>query len=450
MVAALQPAAAQALTEDARRADIAQFRAEFLARDRAYSAQARQQAERRLAALETRVAEVDATRFAIELAQIVALADNGHTASFGGPRLARNNRVQIRLAPFGADFHVLRTRQADADLLGARLLAIDDVPLARLREAAHGLVGGTPAWRDRSMPYLLESPQQLHALGLAPTRDAAVYRFATADGRTVQRRLVAEPPRAGRAHADVERLLLPEVMPDGAPAGVPDGATGTANGAGTGWRSVLPLSRAPWSLREAGQPFRWREAPELSALVLDMRQTIDGRDAKLAAFFDAVHAAVRLHKPTNLVLDLRLNGGGDLTQARDFAESLPTLVPGRVYVLTSPWTFSAAISLTGYLKQAAPARVRIVGETVGDRLEFFAEGRMVMLANSGEMLLTATERHDYADACRRFSDCHAPVVRRPIAVATLAPDIAAPWTFESYRRGADPALEAVAAELRGH
>jgi hypothetical protein len=32
---------------------------------------------------------------------------------------------------------------------------------------------------------------------------------------------------------------------------------------------------------------------------------------------------------------------------------LPTLVKGRIFVLTSPWTFSAAISTLGYLKQAA-------------------------------------------------------------------------------------------------
>ena len=52
LAAALQPAAAQALTEEARLADIAQFRSEFFDRDRAYAPAARQQAEQRLASLQ--------------------------------------------------------------------------------------------------------------------------------------------------------------------------------------------------------------------------------------------------------------------------------------------------------------------------------------------------------------------------------------------------------------
>ena len=430
------PAAAQATTPEARRADLAQFRSEFLARDRAYTALARRAAEQRLDRLEARAVEIDATAFALELARIVALADNGHTLSYAGPRAAKTNRVAIRMAPFGTDFHVLHARAAQADLLGARLLAIDGRPLAQLREAGRSLSGGLDAWRDRRTPLLLESPQQLHALGLAQRPDAAVYRFVTTDGRVVERRLAAEPAGVRRPHADTARLLLPETVP------------AELDGADSGWRPLLPPARAPWALQEADQPLRWRAAPELAALVIEMRQTIDAPNAKLATFFEAVRQAVRTHAPTHLLLDLRLNSGGDLTQARDFAESLPQLVPGRIFVLTSPWTFSAAISITGYLKQAAPARVSIVGEPVGDRLEFFAEGRMVSLRHSGEVLLFATERHDYADGCRQFSDCHEPVRRRPIAVPDLAPDIDAPWTLEAYRRGADPALEAVAAALR--
>jgi hypothetical protein len=39
------------------------------------------------------------------------------------------------------------------------------------------------------------------------------------------------------------------------------------------------------------------------------------------------------------------------------------------------------------------------------------------------------------------------VVRNPISVPSLAPEIAAPWTIEAYRAGRDPAMEAVAAAL---
>lgn len=431
LVAAAVPAGAQVLDEAARRADLALFRTGFLDPDRSYSPAARAEAERQLAMLEQARGDMDAIALSLALARIAALGDDGHSGALAGPRVNRSNRVEVRMAPFGGDFVVLRARDPNADLLGARLLAIDGVPLSRLRAAAHQLVGGLPAWRDRSAPFLFESPQQLHALGLLTAGDAAVYLFETPAGQRIERRLVAEPPRPDRPRASTERLLLPEVLPST-----------------SGWHGLLASDRAPWALQEALRRQRWRLAPEIDALVVEMRLMRDSGDDKLKAFFDAVRAAAAAHKPEHLVLDLRQNGGGDLTQVRDFAESLPGLVPGRLFVLTSPWTFSAAISTLGYLKQAAPARVTIVGEPVGDRLVFFAEGRVLTLPNSGTVLFPATERHDYVDGCRKYSDCHAPVAARPIAVPSLAPDITAPWTLAAYAAGADPAMDAVAAGLK--
>jgi hypothetical protein len=92
--------------------------------------------------------------------------------------------------------------------------------------------------------------------------------------------------------------------------------------------------------------------------------------------------------------------------------------------------------------------VTIVGEMVGDRLEFWAEGGPVTLRQTGILIGRSLERHDYASGCRAYSDCHRSVVDHPISVKTLAPDIAAPWTIETYRAGRDPAMEAVAAALR--
>jgi hypothetical protein len=210
----------------------------------------------------------------------------------------------------------------------------------------------------------------------------------------------------------------------------------------------LDPAPALWALTEPDAPFRWRMAPELDALVIDMRQNSDAEKRTIASFLEELEATLKAQRPKNIVLDMRLNGGGDLNTTRDFWQALPKRVPGRMLVLTSPWTFSAAISSTGYLKQAAPDRVTIVGEAVGDRLNFFAEGKVVELPNSKAQMLYATERHDYATGCRGYADCHEPVVKFPISVSTLAPEIAAPWTIETYLAGRDPGMEAAAAALR--
>lgn len=426
------PAATVIATPEALRADLAVFRSRFLAADRSYLPDARAEAEARLARLEAAVGRVSLASFELELARIVALADNGHTVASAGPRSRRYDRVGIRLAPFGEDYHVLRATGANVDLLGARLVAIESHPIAELREVARTLSGGTTAWRDRHASYLFESPQQMRALGLVAEGDSVAYRFALPDGREVTRRLVGEPADPGRPRVSTSRWLQPGPLP----------------GEGDGWRALLDTAQAPWSLRDPGEPFRWREAPELDALVIELRQNRGSDAHPIDRFLDAMTRTLREKRPRHLVLDMRINGGGDLNTTRDFMQSLPDLVPGRIFVLTSPWTFSAAISSVGYLEQAAPARVTIVGETVGDRLRMWAEGGPIELPNSRVSVSAATERHDYITGCRGFRDCHGSVVRHPIAVPDLKPDIAAPWTIEAYRAGRDPGMEAVAGALR--
>jgi hypothetical protein len=217
-------------------------------------------------------------------------------------------------------------------------------------------------------------------------------------------------------------------------------------GAASGWQTLLTEDRAPWSLREFDEPFRRRDAPELDAIVIQLRANIDTGGQSIAQFLEAADAARRVARRDNVVLDMRFNGGGNLQLTHAFMASLPSRLPptGRIVVLTSPWTFSAAISSVGYLKQAGGERVVLVGEAPGDRLQFWAEGQPVRLPNSGALILIATQRHDYLTGCRTFSDCHSFVRRFPIAVESLAPEVAAPWTLEAYVAGRDPGIEAAA------
>ena len=420
------------LTPEQYREDLVAFRG-FLATDKSYATASRAQAEQRLTVLERALDTVGLPWFEIELTRLVALADNGHTNAQAAARSARFNRIPLRLTPLGGGFFVLRAHGAYADLLGARLVAIDGRPVADLRRMVHTLTGGAEGWRDRFAPYALESPQQLRLLSGTGEANSGTYRFALANGRTVDRRIVADPADATRPRNGTARWMYPDVA-------LPN--------EGDGWRSLLTADRAPWALQDITTPFRWRDAPELQALVIELRQNTNAQGHPIAAFLTEVEGELQRRQPRNVVLDMRINGGGDLNTTRDFMKKLPSLVPGRVFVLTSPYTFSAAISSVGYLEQSAPERVTIVGEGVGDRLEFWAEGAPVTLSGSGMVIGRAKERHDYLNGCKTYTDCHGSVVRNPISVKSLAPGIAAPWTIEAYRAGRDPGMEAVAAALR--
>jgi len=418
------------MTPQTRMADLAAFRTKFMATDRSFSEAARAEADVRLAKLEMEVGSTSQAHFDLELARIAALADNGHTHYVLGSLSRYYNRVPIRLGVFGEDFYVVRAKQGNEDLLGARLVSIDGRPISELRTAGRSLWGGLDTFRDRVSFNLLESPELLRASGLSNADTGAAYTFETTRGQ-ISRTLVGEAPSPDRPFSSPYTLLYPTKLPL----------------EGAAWSTALAEVNAPWSLRDPGSTFRWRAAPELSGIVIDMRANMDAGDMKIADALRMFDQAIEQEKPTNLVLDMRLNGGGNLNTTRAWAKSLPAKVPGRIFVLTSPLTFSAAISTVGYLEQESPDSVAIVGEMIGDRLHFWAEGRGVDLPNNRGMIGLATQRHDYAGGCKAYTDCHIAVKVAPIAVATLAPDIPAPWTIQAYLAGRDPAMEAVARAL---
>ena len=422
------PAAQEKGLAAQRRQDLGAFERLFFESDRSYSAAARLEARKRLEDLKASPDSPSDARFILALSQIVALADNGHSGIFYRGPSPSLGRVGLRLAPFGEEFIVVQAEATHADLAGGRLVAVDGHALADLRAAARTLAGGPPQRRDRTASVFLESPGQLHALGLAKEPGQAMYRFEMPGGAIREARLpVTSPPGSGQ---DASMAVL---SPEKALAG---------------WRTLLAVEKAPWALRDIDEDFRRRDLPEADATLIQLRLNADGK-GPILPFLEEAEAAGRKAGRSNVLLDMRMNGGGNLQLTQEWMSGLPKRLPrnGRVAVLLGPWTFSAAISSVGYLKQAGGDRVILVGEPPGDRLNFFAEGRPFALPNSGAVILMATERHDYLTGCRPYRDCHKYVAEHPIAVVSLDPEVKAPWTIEAYAAGRDPGMEAAIAVL---
>jgi hypothetical protein len=204
------------------------------------------------------------------------------------------------------------------------------------------------------------------------------------------------------------------------------------------------VNSLPLYLDEADQVFRTARISELDAYYIQFRTNASVGKEKIEGFLSAVESVLQKKKPSQLIIDLRFDGGGDLNTTRGFFERVTRLMSGKqeIYVLTSGQTFSAGIASLGYLKQAGSTHVCIVGEPIGDGLEFWAEGPLIVLPVSKALLLSATERHNYLTGCPE-ADCHDSIRRHPIRVPTLDPDFRAPLSYADYRRGHDPALEAV-------
>jgi hypothetical protein len=201
----------------------------------------------------------------------------------------------------------------------------------------------------------------------------------------------------------------------------------------------------PVSLQDRTHVFASAAMPS-DGFYIGLAHNADADEGPIAGFLEGALTRIRSEHPAFVVLDMRMNGGGDYTTTYAFARALPEAAgAAHIYVLTSAWTFSAAITTVGALKQAGGDRVRIVGEPVGDRLDFWAEGDSFQLPNAFLVVHYSSGRHVYDGPCSDTTTCFWLNYLYPVRVRSLAPDISAPWTFAAYRDGRDPAIDAVLA-----
>ena len=399
--------------------DLRTFEAKVIDADRAFTPAGRKEARARLSVMEENVGAMTPLAIGVEVCRIAALADNGHTGCQSPPNAPS---VDLGFYPLNGGIYVFSAAGPETDLIGGRLLAVDGRPISELQKSVRTLAGGRLAWRDLNSSYAYSRPAILHVLGLAREDKAAVYRIRTPDGRIVERRLAT-------AEASAQA------------------------------RGIMPPERTPWSWQDLGTRLRWRDAPDHGAIIVQLRSNIDQPGHPIGAFLDEVERQRAALGRKTVILDLRSNGGGDLTLTREFLMAWPGRVGprGRFIVLIGPRSFSAALADAAYLKQAGGSQVTLVGQAPGDGMMFFAEGRNEELKSLGLTVRPATERDDLKDGCRHYVDCHAglaqpggptatppdraAVIKRiPVAVASLDPDIAAPTTIGDYLQGRDSGL----------
>jgi hypothetical protein len=415
LLAGLVPAAALA---DDFSGDMPKLR-EFLDLDTSYSPAERAEAEAAFAKLKASAQTMTPAAFQLAVAHIAAIARNGHTMLTPGVWQHQFNRAPVQLVVFADGLRVVHAPETARELLGARVVSIDGHRADDLRAAFGTYFGAREGKRDEWAGFFLESPALLHAAGFAKSAERIEVQLELANGakatRTFDGRL--DPPQ-GEIFDFFDHSRLVTYAPENAPGAVP-----------------LYLS-------SPGKAFPSALLPELDAFYFQLRINKSFYEQKIETFFADARATLKKAKPANVIVDLRMDGGGDLNTTRDFMQALPSLVPGRIFILTSGRTFSAGIASAGYLKQAASARVTIVGEPIGDYLEFWAEGGLMELPVSKAYLLPATERHNYVTGCPE-KDCHISIREDPIRVTSLEPDIVAPLTYADYRVGRDVALEVV-------
>jgi hypothetical protein len=341
------------------------------------------------------IADRDDDEMLVGVMRLVAMISeqggDGHMGVWPPDNRDAVRRFPVRLWEFPDGVYVTAARAPDQDLVGARLLRVDGLPIAQVFERLDPVVPrDTPSNLRAARMVFLTSAEVLTGLGIADDAGTVTLDVRTADGE--------------RRSVTIEAV---------------DAATyGDWVG---GWELLLPERPGLDFLRDAQAPFR---LDYLAAeRTLDVRYQVVWEQS--GGVVGAIRATMRDHAVERIVLDLRNNGGGE---AGGFRELLGFLVDQHVplVVLVGRLTFSAGSTLALHLERRVPGAV-LIGEAMGGAPSFWADPETVTLPYSGLVALVDS----------RFNP--SPVTGDDRL--EVPPDIAVPFTSADYFAGRDPVLE---------
>lgn len=401
--------------------------------ERSFTAQSRAAFDQAIAAIELRAGELDRAGLALAAAKAVALADNGHTNVLGLAGDRGFNAVPIRLGWFADGLFVIATDEDRQRLLGGQVLGVNGRPIAALVEALRPYVGGPANLAREFVPNLLISPELLHAADLAATADGSSFEMRFADGAVGSVELVAKaatrPPH--------DRFVWPSDN-----LGPP--------GRSSAWRHVLDGVVLPAYLTHLDANY-WHDFLADDLLYVQINRVSDQGPVGLSAYLSEMLDEAAKKPIRNAIVDLRFNPGGNYTLTADFTRRLPELLPvsGKLFILASAHTFSAAISTAARLKHFAGQRAIIVGEAMGDRSQFWGEGGGTVLPNAKLALRYTTAFHDWEHGCSlsQITTCFLLNYIYGVPAGDLRPKVTIAPGFADYLAGEDPAMAEVMRQL---
>lgn len=404
--------------------DIDTLENRFLPFDRSYSPEARQAFGDRMVLVRDNLEEMTDAEVMVALSQAVALADNAHTRLY----LLRNRtvfrRLPIRFWWFGDSLRIVRATDSYAGQLGCQVDTISGVEALAARARASTAFAGNRSWTDYKSAYFLSSAETLEGLGLAAADTPIEFGLSDCESETL---VSVEALALERSDTLVESWwdLSPQL------------------GARDGWQQQLAAQNqsAPIYLTQSDHNHRFQrlDDPALLYVQFNRSERMDGQD--FDDFSDALLDELQAQPTRALVIDLRFNTGGNASVLEDLTERLAAASSDmRRYVITGRATFSAGITVAAQWRGIGD--VTIIGEPVGDRLDYWAEGGNIILPNSGISAHFANGAHRYSGA-----DCPDENYCLQLEIDSLAPDIPLSPTWSDYIAGRDAVLDRIIADI---
>ncbi len=421
------------LTHAQMREDLAFLRDVWKPQDQSFTSAQTEEFNRLIASDIAHADELDPVSFWMRVSRAVALPGNGHTnVNRGFPPFVG---LPFEAWWFRDGLYIVETTPAYAQLLGARIDKIGSSTAEEALSAVTPFISGNVAKVRNVSPAYLRIPGLLHRLDMSDSDTRVRFTLRLRTGKEKKVTLAVQdgsdvPPNAA---SDNYGVLIPQ-EPD---------ESGRWPHVLDGVRELPDIYHAP-----VDAAFHWIGAGH-QVLYLRSNQ-VAALDGNLTAFelklVRLLMNEIAPNRPKAVIVDLRLNSGGNFLNSVLFCQALPKVLSpgGRVLVLVSDSTFSAAILTAAMLREYGGASVMFLGTDMGDNERFYAEGNRIPLPDSKLGIRVSTGLHDWSEGCHDLERCFWPVVvwgPQSGQRISLHPDVEIEPTFADYAAGRDPVME---------
>ncbi|GAB1358881.1 peptidase S41 [Porphyromonadaceae bacterium] len=352
------------------------------------------------------------------LSHCVRMANDAHTTVYFG----NFRQVPLRLYQFSDGLYVIQARKEYSNLLGKRVSAIGDRSIDELITTLQYYKSGNNAWIENIAPYFLSSPDYFEAAGITSTSDSLKFTFSE-ENVELSVWLYPEKERTSSNEYSSSRNLSPKQVQQ------IDSVE---------WVHTLPPTQIPLYLSLPDDDYQLHHIDSLHSVYLQINLC-----TSIKGLASQIKSHVAQYNTNNIIVDLRFNGGGDYISMASLSRQIPEIITGHIFIITGKATFSAAICTAARLKHFSNGRVIVVGEQVGDNLQFWSEGKTFALPNSNISIRAVNGYQDFKN--NRFIPFKTPwsSILYGVAVDHINPDIPIAFTFSDYRNGIDRATEEI-------
>lgn len=363
-------------------------------------------------ALEKNVSHLSETEIFFKLKQITSKIGDTHTSV-----RFENKQDDLKFLPVGFDWftdslRIIRSTGAYKDLLGCKLLSINNVPMSSLPDSLETMfVNENEATVKTAIPGMLADNSYLSYLKILNS-DTMTVKILSPDGSKLNREILLSPKKKS-LNEKLNGRLKPYYL--------------------------MHRDKAFWSRyikRDSILYIQYNKcfSKDMYLNVLKFNKNLNFWQRtvmRLKALFtpsftrfsaDIIDQIEKRH-PKKVIIDLRFNSGGSSSQGTQFAEKLAKYKDIRFYVVTGRKTFSSAIINALDFKTKTGAT--IIGESTAGKPNHYGEVKSFTLPNSGMTVCYSTKFFKFVENDPQ----------------TIEPDIVKELSFEDYRGGIDPVYE---------